>query len=81
MELIRIYREFDWRQVSKIYDLSKPDEMEGLVTSDFIIPLEKMIYDILVRPGRRKASSRKDKTRSQISSKAFEKGFFCRLVT
>jgi ribosomal protein S18 acetylase RimI-like enzyme len=41
MELIRIYKESDWRQVSKIYDLSKPDEMNGLVNSDLITPLSK----------------------------------------
>ena len=41
MELIRNYTESDWSQVSKIYDLSKPDEMAGLVNSDLIIPLAK----------------------------------------
>ncbi len=39
MEIIRNYNESDWEQVSKIYDLSKPDEMGGLVNSALIIPL------------------------------------------
>ena len=39
MEIIRNYNESDWEQVSKIYDLSKPDEMGGLVNSALITPL------------------------------------------
>lgn len=39
MEHIRSYKESDWRQVSKIYDLSKPDEMNGLVKPELIVPL------------------------------------------
>ncbi len=40
MEIIRNYnKSSDWEQVSKIYDLSKPDEMVGLVNSALIIPL------------------------------------------
>jgi hypothetical protein len=41
MELIRKYTESDWRQVSELYDLSKPDEMNGIVISDLIVPLVK----------------------------------------
>ncbi|MBI5589038.1 MAG: GNAT family N-acetyltransferase [Deltaproteobacteria bacterium] len=41
MELIRNYTESDWGQVSEIYDLSKPDEMGGLVELDLITPLVK----------------------------------------
>lgn len=41
MDFIRNYIESDWGQVCEIYDLSKPDEMVGLVDSDLIIPLAK----------------------------------------
>jgi hypothetical protein len=46
MEIIRKYKESDWVHVRNIYDLSKPDEMNGIVESDKIIPLaqdEKML--------------------------------------
>ncbi len=36
---IRKYKESDWVHVRNIYDLSKPDEMNGIVESDEIIPL------------------------------------------
>jgi ribosomal protein S18 acetylase RimI-like enzyme len=37
--MIRAYSESDWDQVSAIYDLAKPDEMEGIVDADAITPL------------------------------------------
>lgn len=46
MDIIRKYKESDWVHVRNIYDLSKPDEMNGIVESDKIIPLaqdEKML--------------------------------------
>jgi len=39
MRIIRDYKSADWEQVCEIYDLSKPDEMKGLVDSNLIIPL------------------------------------------
>ncbi len=33
MENIRKYKESDWVHVRNIYDLSKPDEMNGIVES------------------------------------------------
>ena len=46
MEIIRKYKKSDWVHVCDIYDLSKPDEMNGIVGANQIIPLsrdEKMI--------------------------------------
>jgi ribosomal protein S18 acetylase RimI-like enzyme len=37
--MIRAYRKADWDQVSAIYDLSKPDEMRGIVDAQAITPL------------------------------------------
>jgi GNAT superfamily N-acetyltransferase len=39
MEIIRKYNESDWIHIREIYDLSKPDEMNGIVEPDKIIPL------------------------------------------
>jgi hypothetical protein len=37
--MIRPYEDSDWRQLRDIYDLSKPDEMKGLVGADAVTPL------------------------------------------
>ena len=37
---IRPYRDSDWPTVREIYDLSKPDEMRGIVDASAIPPLE-----------------------------------------
>jgi ribosomal-protein-alanine N-acetyltransferase len=37
---IRPYRDTDWATVCEIYDLSKPDEMRGVVDASAIPPLE-----------------------------------------
>ncbi len=39
LDMIREYRDADWSQVAAIYDLSKPDELKGIVAPDDIIPL------------------------------------------
>ncbi len=37
--MIRTYRDTDWNQVRVIYDVSKPDEMRGIVDAKAITPL------------------------------------------
>jgi len=37
---LRSYRNEDWKAVREIYDLSKPDEMHGVIEPSAILPLE-----------------------------------------
>jgi putative acetyltransferase len=37
---IRLYRNDDWAVICEIYDLSKPDELRGVVEPSAILPLE-----------------------------------------
>lgn len=41
MEMIRNYIESDWEKVKQIYDLSKPDEMKGIVDPNEVVSLDK----------------------------------------
>ncbi|MCP4024576.1 MAG: GNAT family N-acetyltransferase [Desulfobacteraceae bacterium] len=46
--MIRIYADSDWLEVKEIYDISKPDEMKGIVNPSQIKPLAddgKMLKD------------------------------------
>ena len=39
--MIRKYKKTDWDMIKEIYDLSKPDEMRGIVNADDITPLSQ----------------------------------------